>query len=476
MTLSDIDITATLKRAKELAASDSTLPSSVRTLLELLILIIELLVSRLNMNSRNSSTPPSQDPNRSRGKVARAERQQKRKPGGQPGHKGETIAPISNPDRIESISVDRRTIPRGHKYTRVEDEIRQVINIVIQREVIEYRAEVLVDEKGRRYRAEFPDGVTRPVQYGASVKAEALYLSAYQLLPNHRIQEFFRDQAGIELSVGSLHNFRKEAYQRLESFEDTARTKLRESPIAHFDETGINISGKLAWLHSASNHEWTLYGAHAQRGKAGIESLGVFPDFSGIACHDHWKPYLKYDCIHVLCNAHHTRELTGVIENEGYRWAHEMKKLLERTQLAVKKADGQLSQRSQSAFRAQYRRIINRGEKECPMAEGEPNKRGRTKQSKARNLLNRLRDFEEETLRFITNPLVPYTNNLAERDIRMAKLQQKISGCFKSIATAQMFCRTRGFISTCTKRNLSATQVLKDLFNGDLPDFLQPSS
>jgi transposase len=305
------------------------------------------------------------------------------------------------------------------------------------------------------------------------VKAEAVYLSVYQLLPSHRVQEFFRDQAGIELSVGTLHNFRQEAYERLQPFEEAAREHLQQAPIAHFDETGINIAGKLAWLHSASNHEWTLYGAHHQRGQEGIESLGVLPHFSGIACHDHWKPYFQYDCVHVLCNAHHTRELNGVIENEGHSWADDMKRLLERTHAAVCKAGGNLSARSQSAFRAHYRRIIAKGEKECPKAKPIPNKRGRTKQSKARNLLDRLRDFEDETLRFITNPLVPFTNNRAERDIRMTKLQQKISGCFKSLETAQMFCRTRAFLSTCLKRKISATNALNALFNGALPDLVQ---
>lgn len=474
MTLSEIDIGGALKRAKEMVASEKTVSATVRPVIELLVLIVELLVGRLNVNSRNSSVPPSQDPHRSRGRVARAEKQKKRKPGGQPGHRGETLTAVANPDLVEPLSIDRRTLPRGHEYRRVDDEVRQVIDIVIKRKVTEYRAEVLEDERGRRYRAEFPAGVSRPVQYGASVKAEAVYLSVYQLLPSHRVQEFFRDQAGIELSVGTLQNFRQEAYERLQPFEEVARANLQAAPIAHFDETGINIAGKLAWLHSASNHEWTLYGAHHKRGQEGIESLGIFPHFSGIACHDHWKPYFQYDCIHVLCNAHHTRELNGVIENEGHTWADDMKRLLERTQAAVRKAGGALSARSQSAFSAHYRRIIAKGEKECPKAEPIPNKRGRTKQSKARNLLDRLRDFQDETLRFITNPLVPFTNNQAERDVRMTKLQQKISGCFKSIETAQIFCRTRGFLSTCIKRAISATDALKALFTGKLPDFVHP--
>jgi transposase len=475
VTLSEIDISGAIKRAKEITASDKKLSSSVRAVIELLVLIVELLVLRRNVNSRNSSTPPSQDPHRERGRKVRGER--KRKPGGQPGHKGGTISRIENPDKVELLSVDRRKLPRGHEYKRVQDDVRQVIDIEIKRKVTEYRAEVLEDERGRQYRAEFPQGVTRPVQYGASVKAEAVYLSVYQLLPNHRVQDFFRDQAGIELSVGTLQNFRREAYERLEQFEKVARNNLREATIAHFDETGININGKLAWLHSASNDEWTLYGAHEQRGREGIDALGVLPYFSGIACHDHWKAYFNYtECLHVLCNSHHTRELTGIIENEGHRWAQEMRDLLQRIYAAVEKANGRLSSRSQAAFRKQYRQIIARGKRECPAAPKISGKRGRTKQSKPRNLLDRLEEFEDETLRFITNPIIPFTNNLAERDIRMTKLQQKISGCFKSLQTAQVFFRARSFLSTSVKRGLSATEALTGLFNGKIPEFIQPQA
>lgn len=476
MTLSEVDIKGALARAKEMAASDRSLPSSVRAVLELLVLIIELLLRRGNINSRNSSVPPSQDPYRkkSAGKVVCGER--KRKPGGQSGHKGETIERIAKPDQVEELAIDRRTLPHGHDYRRVEDEIRQVINISITRIVIEYRAEVVEDENGRQYRAEFPQGVTRPVQYGASVKAEAVYLSGYQLLPLNRVQEFFRDQAGIELSAGTLHNFRKEAYERLADFEKVARSQLSAAPIGHFDETGVNIAGKLAWMHSASNALWTLYGVHEKRGKEGIDALGVLPAFSGIACHDHWKPYFKYNCLHALCNAHHTRELNGVIDNEGYTWAHDMKRLMERIHAAVAAAGGALSPKAQAAYRRQYRKILARGKKECPRNKATPHRRGRTRQSKPTNLLDRLRDYEDETLRFISNPIVPFSNNQAERDIRMTKLQQKTSGCFRSFEGANIFARIRSYLSTCQKHGLSATAALSSLFDQKLPEFIRESA
>lgn len=274
MTLSEIDISAALREAKALSGGDKTVPASVRAVLSLLVMIVELLLQRLNVNSRTSSVAASQDPHRPRGrKVAGVRR--KRKPGGQPGHKGETIERIAHPDAVEYLDIDRRTLPKGHEYTRLEDEVRQVIDILITRKVTEYRAEALEDERGKQYCAQFPGTVTRPVQFGASVKAEAVYLSAYQLLPFNRVEEFFRDQAGINLSAGTLHNFRQEAYDALEKFEEIARQQLVQAPIAHFDETGVNISGKLAWLHSASSATWTLYGVHEKRGKEGIDSFLV---------------------------------------------------------------------------------------------------------------------------------------------------------------------------------------------------------
>ena len=206
---------------------------------------------------------------------------------------------------------------------------------------------------------------------------------------------------------------------------------------------------------------------HEKRGQDGINALGVLPSFTGIACHDHWKAYFSYeDCVHVLCNPHHDRELRGVIENEGHVWAQDMKGLLEQTNIAVNESGGQLSVHAQAACRKEYRKIIARAQKECPLNEPVPNKRGKTKQSKARNLLDRLRDFEDETLRFITNPIIPFSNNQAERDIRMTKVQQKISGCFRSFRAAKVFSRIRSYLSSCIKHGLSATDALTALIKG----------
>ncbi len=205
-----------------------------------------------------------------------------------------------------------------------------------------------------------------------------------------------------------------------------------------------------------------------------MNDMGILPRFKGILCHDHWKPYYKMDCTHALCNAHHLRELTRAWEQDSQEWAQKLKKLLETINRKVIDAGGALDAKKSEKYRLKYRVIIRQGEVECP----EPNrpkekgKRGRIKRSKSRNLLERLRDYEQDTLRFMDNELVSFSNNLGENDIRMTKVQQKISGCFRSMDGAQIFCRVRGYLSTCRKRGVKSSHALDLLFNGKLPDFM----
>jgi transposase len=299
-------------------------------------------------------------------------------------------------------------------------------------------------------------------------------MSQQQLVPYDRVRDYFADQCGIPISTGSLFNFNRQAFELLEEYETIAKRYLIERPMLHADETGINNNSKLFWLHSVSDDEWTLFFPHEKRGIEAIKAMGVLEHFHGILCHDHWKPYFQLDCSHALCNAHHLRELEFAAEHDDYRWAKKMQKLLLEIDAATTKAGGCLTQRVAKSFRSRYRNILTRGDKECPpptprKANG---KRGRQAKTKARNLLERLRAYEEETLRFMTDKIVPFTNNQGENDIRMTKVQQKISGCFRSIEGAQIFCRTRGYLSTCTKHGVSPTDALQILFDGRLPEFV----
>ena len=309
-------------------------------------------------------------------------------------------------------------------------------------------------------------------EYGDGIKAHAVYLSQYQLLPYKRIQEYFADQLQMPISEGSLYNFNQQAYEQLAAFEAISKERLVASPILHADETGININGKGHWLHSASNAQWTHFFPHARRGMVAMNEIDILPCYAGILCHDHWKPYYKYECAHSLCNAHHLRELMRAWEQDKQVWAHEMKQLLENINTAVNDAGGVLLDKEIEQWKSQYRKLLAKAQTECPPPDKpEKVKRGRVKRSKARNLLERLIEYEEDVLRFMTDACVPFTNNAAENSIRMTKVHQKISGCFRSMEGAEMFCRIRGYLSTCRKQGVSATQAMTLVFERKLPEF-----
>jgi len=469
MKIENIDIQATIEKAQLLIREDKQLSAATRSMFEIMILIITLLANRLNLNSTNSSKPPSSDPNRQK----RPRKKSGKKAGGQKGHVGTTLEKVDHPDRVKEIKIDRRKLPPG-EYQQVGFETRQVFDIDISRVVTEYRAQILEDKKGNRFVAPFPDGVIKAAQYGAGIKTHSVYMSQFQLVPYNRIQDYFADQLQIPISEGSIFNFNKEAYRLLSGFENRVQNELAVAKLSHADETGINIGGKRHWLHGLSNNRWTLYHAHTKRGTDAMNDMGVLPRFNGILCHDHWKPYFKYDCTHVLCNAHHLRELTRAWEQDDQKWAYEMQNLLETINRKVTDTCGVLDARESQKYRQKYRDLLKKADIECPepIRPKKKGKRGRIKRSKSRNLLERLRNYENETLRFMDIDYVPFTNNMGENDIRMTKVQQKISGCFRSMEGARIFCRIRGYLSTCRKQKISSSQALGLLFDGKLPEFL----
>ncbi len=471
MKIENIDIEATIKKAQALVLEDKQMSAATKSIVEILILIISLLANRLNLNSTNSSKPPSSDPNREK----RPRNKTGKKPGGQKGHVGTTLKKVDDPDKVKVIKVDRSKLPQA-RYRQAGFETRQVFDIDISRVVTEYRAQILEDDKGNRFVASFPEGVTKAVQYGTELKAHSVYMSQFQLVPYNRIQDYFADQLHIPISEGSIFNFNKQAFRLLADFENQAKNALAASYFAHADETGINIGGKGHWLHCVSNDDWTLYYPHEKRGKEAMDDMGILSRFKGILCHDHWKSYYKYDCTHALCNAHHLRELTRAWEQDGQQWAKRLKNLLETINCKVTDAGGALDAQESKKFRLKYRALLKQGEIECPepIRPKKKGKRGRIKKSKPRNLLERLRDYEQDTLRFMDDERVSFTNNLGESDIRMTKVQQKISGCFRSIDGAQIFCRVRSYLSTCRKQGVKSSHALDLLFSGNSPDFLMP--
>lgn len=472
MKVDDIDVNKTIEKARAILAEEKNVSSAFKAMMEVLFLVITLLMNRLGLNSKNSSKSPATDPNRTK----KPKDKNNNNSGGQKGHAGTNLQPVDNPDEIVMIPVNEKSLPKG-EYHPVGYDRRQVINMKISRHVIEYRAEILENNKGKQFIAAFPDFVTRPVQYGQTFKAHSVYLSQFQLLPYNRIEDYFREEMNIPISQGSIFNFNKEAYELLKKFDTFVKQKLVESTLLHVDETGINILAKNAWLHVTANAQWTYFYPHIKRGSEAMNDIGILPNFKGTLCHDHWKPYFIYLCDHSLCNAHHLRELERAFEQDKQAWAFAMKKLLLNIHKATQKAGGELPAKKAKKYYKIYRAILEKGSLECPLAEAilvnGKKKKGRVKQSKARNLLDRLVTFENDVLRFMENVDVPFTNNLAENNIRMTKVQRKISGCFRSMEGAYIFCRIRSYISTCRKQGMSVTLALKMLFEGNEPDFMQ---
>ena len=470
MTLSALDIPKQLAKMKQMLEDDKTIPDAFRAMVEMMMLIIKLLLDQRGLNSQNSSQPPSTDTGTGNNKRTSSGR----KSGGQPGRQGKTLQKSNEPDDIKTLKVDRTTLPEGNTYRQAGTEIRQVVDIVFQRHITEYQAEILQDEQGNRYVAPFPEGVTQPVQYGNEIRAHVVYLSQHQLLPYQRIQDYFVSQLDIPLSQGSIANFIQQAASRLETtgYLKTARQALSGSDVLHADETGVNVAGDRQWLHCAGNDKWTYFTVHKKRGFEAMEAADILPHFNGILCHDHWKTYFRFHCLHALCNAHHLRELTRAFEQDRQQWAGRMHALLRLINRATHQADGVLNDKEQQKYLRYYHRILGAGERECPPpTPPEKDKPGRLKRSKARNLLERLGDYQDDVLRFMRDIRASFTNNQGERDIRMTKVHQKISGCFRSVEGADSFCAIRGYLSTCSKQHIPASEALRLLFNNKLPKF-----
>lgn len=444
------------------------------------------LREQLAKNSRNSSKPPSSDglkkPNPKSSDELKKKRKRgkgpKRKPGGQKGHEGHGLDPVANPKHIEVLEVHRCE----HCERPLDDqdaidyEARQVFDIPpIEIEVTEHRAEIKECPDCHCFtKAPFPDGVRAPAQYGARIKSIAVYNKVYQLLPYKRCAEFFQDILGVPLSQGTLVNFIKECSRRVEPTIEKIRQALIGAPVAGFDETGCYVQGKRLWLHVACTPQFTYYEIHDKRGCDAMNDIAILPNFTGRAIHDCLQSYFSYDCTHGLCGAHILRELIFLVEVKCQRWADEMIDCL----LDMKDAVDQAKEQGRAncdekipELQSPYDTILSQGfdenpfpDQHAPADKGKPKKRGRPKKTDAQNLLIRLRDRKKQVLPFLHDFDVPFDNNQSERDLRMIKAQQKISGTFRSARGGIDFCRIRSYISTIRKQSMNTISTIRNVF------------
>jgi transposase len=439
---------------------------------------VKALEARVSQTSANSHRPPASDGLRK--PPPRSQRKKSgRRSGGQPGHAGQTLEMVAQPDRVEAHWAERCACC-GEALSREPSagyERRQVHDLPPRRiEVTEHRAmAVQCAHCGRVTRGSFPAGVSQPVQYGPELAALAVYAQVYQMLPLERTADLLEAISGRRLSEGTLVNLLAGCARRVKPEMEQVQTALVEAPALHTDETGIRVGKRLYWLHTYSTARLTYYAVHERRGQAAHEQIGILPEYQGTLIHDAYASYLKWGernpaMQHALCNAHLLRDLTAIEEQTGQRWAGQMRHLLVEMKTAVEQAQQAggcaLDTATLDRLEAQYDQLVRRALRRNPRAAAKPPQRGRPRASPARNLAERLRDHKDSIVRFVHDWRVPFDNNLAERDLRMTKVKLKVAGCFRSLAGAHMFACIRGYLSTARKQGFRVLDALRAILVG----------
>lgn len=433
---------------------------------------LEAFESAVRKNSNNSSKPPSSD---GLSKKTNSLRESSGKPaGGQPGHKGSTLKQAAQATTVVPHPLPAqcvhclKTLPLSE--ARVSER-RQVFDVPATKfDVIEHQTLEVRCHCGQVHTSTFPAGVTEAVQYGPNVRALAVHLTEGQMLPYARAAELLHDIYGLSISPGTIVSWVAEARAALQGTADLIAAGLVAAPLAHADESGLRIEGKLHWLHVVANEALTWYGVHAKRGMDAIEAHGILPKRLGVLIHDCWGPYWRLDCAHALCNAHLLRELLYAAEVTAQQWPRAMTALLLTANkfCGVARRQGDVPAKGDiAAFVTLYHAILDEGDALHPEVPKPDGRRGRAKQSTSHNLLARLRKYADAVLLFLRNPAVPFTNNEAERAVRMPKIKQKISGCYRSLEGAENFCVIRSCLDTLRKQGHGMLDVLRRAFTGD---------
>jgi transposase len=400
-----------------------------------------------------------------------------RRPGGQPGHPGHTLALVEQPDAVR-VHQPSACLGCGHALGAapvLRTERRQVIDLpVLRAQVVEHRAETRgCPGCGQATTAPFPAEVVAPIQYGLGVATLAVYLHQEQLLPVERTGRVLGEVFGCPISGGTLERMVARCADAVAAVVAAIKQAVIAAPYLHVDETGLSLNGTTAWLHVAGTDRLTWYATHPKRGQEALDALGVLPAVRGRVVHDGLWSYWHYrQCAHALCNAHHLRELAFVEEQLKQPWAGQLKTLLLEIKEAAERARANgltaLPPAAQRGWGARYDGLVAEGVRLNPPAPS-TGKRGRPKRSPAGNLALRLSAHRAETLAFMADLGVPFDNNQAERDLRMMKVREKISGCFRAMAAVDRFCQIRSYVCTLRKQGLPILASLADAFRGHPP-------
>jgi len=441
-----------LKLEFEQLCSAGKVSSEIRVVMNSLLVVVELILSvflekNTRKTSKNSSLPPSQTEKDETAVLGRTGKGKGRKVSGEVGNTRvrETItdAKVTTCD-VCGVALDKSPC-KGY-------ERRTKIDIVFEKVVEHVDAEIKqCPNCEATVKGIFPEDMPGSLQYGNGLKAFAIHLIISQMVALNRVQKQIAAMIGKVISEASLLKFVLRLYQALDAWEAEARKSLLQAPSIHVDETSFRVEGKNHWIHVYSSGGTTLKLLHRKRGKEAIVGLDIIPKYGGVIIHDCWASYLAYDhCSHGLCGSHLLRELAFIVDSNGYRWARNMMRLLQETCRTVsKREDKCLTDREYANLQKRYRNILTRGGKELPVIPPKPQgKRGKMAKSDAHNLWERLKKNETAVLLFAKDQHVPFTNNRAERDLRMAKVKQKISGCFRKEQYARAYCRISSYLQT----------------------------
>lgn len=428
------------------------------------------LEAQVNKNSKNSHKPPSSDGLKRQPAQPRQSGQHPK--GGQPGHKGHSLVMHPTPDHVEHYGVgghcecglplSEALIDSGERRQQWDIPAPQIV-------VTEHRQLIARCGCGKVHKGEFPASLPPYISYGARLKAYTVGLVQGHFISLSRVTEIVSDQYGVKPSDGSVQRWIGQASENLAIPYTAIRDTIRTSAVANFDESGIRVQGKTQWLHVAATPEAVYYTAHARRGADAMTAAGILPIFQGVAVHDHWKPYFRFDAmVHSLCGAHLLRELNYFDETLKHQWPAQLKQVLIDAKIAVAQAkeaqQTSLPPEQRAELEQRYDQWLNHGLLIFPEQLKTSPKQGKAKQEPARNLLCRLRDFKDSVLRFIQRFDVPFDNNLAERAIRPVKVKLKVAGGFRAIGGADAFCVIRSVWETDKLQGRNPFESLRAVF------------
>ena len=462
-----------LKGRFEQLCADGKMGGESRALVEALLMLLQLLMAVFMekytpKTSTNSGKPASQT-QKDETAISR------------PGThgKGKTLdqARSRNTRTIETVQTarvrfcehcaeDLGDVPcRGH-------ERRTSIDIVFEKVLTHVDAEIKRCPHCRtQTRAPFPAAFSGPLQYGPGIKAYVLNLLIAQMLSLKRVQQSLQTLVGLVISEATILKYVMQLHQALERWEQSAIERLLAMPTLHVDETSLRVERQNHWIHVCSSGDITLKFLHPRRGQEAMQAIGVIPRYGGVMIHDCWASYLAYHhCGHGLCGAHLLRELTFIVDAQRYAWAANMKRLLQHTCWRVsQRKTKKLTRREFHNLQKHYRHLLTRGENELPPIPPRQNgKRGRIAKSDAHNLWERLKAHQSAVLLFAKESHVPFTNNRAERDLRMSKVKQKVSGCFRNRQYAAAYCRISSYLQTMANRGYNPLVAIQLALSGQL--------